>query len=103
MPGVWVFPGGVVTTRTDRGRGRGGPPRLRGARAREEAGIELPEDELLPGRAGSLRSLPVRFDTRFYVALAPRPLAAQARRSRDDDAGWYRAAERPGLHGPRPA
>ena len=84
MPGVWVFPGGVVES------GEAVLPSVEGEAAaaddeelahracavrelREEAGIELPADlEVRPwSRWITPEAAPVRFDTRFYVALAP--------------------------------
>ena len=73
MPGVWVFPGGGV----DAGDGDGDEEAAHRACAvrelHEEAGIELPADaELLAwSRWITPDFVPVRFDTRFYVALAP--------------------------------
>jgi len=72
MPGVWVFPGGGV----DAGDGASGEAAHRAAAVRElheESGIELPADaELLAwSRWITPEPVPVRFDTRFYVALAP--------------------------------
>jgi 8-oxo-dGTP pyrophosphatase MutT (NUDIX family) len=72
MPGVWVFPGG----RVDAADGADEEAAHRAAAVRElheEAGIELGEDaELLAwSRWITPEPVPVRFDTRFYVALAP--------------------------------
>jgi 8-oxo-dGTP pyrophosphatase MutT (NUDIX family) len=85
MPGAWVFPGGAV----DPNEARSGPSdeapgeeldadelahRACALRElREEAGIELPAAaELVPwSRWITPEPSPVRFDTRFYVALAP--------------------------------
>jgi 8-oxo-dGTP pyrophosphatase MutT (NUDIX family) len=72
MPGVWVFPGGGV----DAADGADEEAAHRAAAVRElheEAGIELGEDaELLAwSRWITPEPVPVRFDTRFYVALAP--------------------------------
>jgi 8-oxo-dGTP pyrophosphatase MutT (NUDIX family) len=72
MPGVWVFPGGGV----DAGDGADEEAAHRAAAVRElheEAGIELGADaELLAwSRWITPELVPVRFDTRFYVAVAP--------------------------------
>lgn len=86
MPGVWVFPGGVVEEAERSGSRRGAGESLAGdeeverahracavRELREESGIELSGDaELLPwSRWITPAAVPVRFDTRFYVALAP--------------------------------
>ena len=84
MPGVWVFPGGVVESdeAVPRSLERETPDAdgvelaHRACAVRElheEAGIELPAElELRPwSRWITPEAAPVRFDTRFYVALAP--------------------------------
>jgi 8-oxo-dGTP pyrophosphatase MutT (NUDIX family) len=98
MPGVWVFPGGVVE---EAERPGGGPPTPqddeRAHRAcavrelAEEAGIELPEDaELHPwSRWITPEVVPSRFDTRFYVALAPPHSPPRPDGSETVDAGWF--------------
>jgi 8-oxo-dGTP pyrophosphatase MutT (NUDIX family) len=66
MPGVWVFPGGTVEADEDE--------RTCAIRElAEEASIELGEDaELLPwSRWITPKMVPLRFDTHFFVALAP--------------------------------
>ena len=81
MPNAWVFPGGVVDTEGD---GEQAEPARADAAERahracaarelhEEAGIALPPDaELLPWSRWITPELaPLRFDTRFYVTLAP--------------------------------
>jgi 8-oxo-dGTP pyrophosphatase MutT (NUDIX family) len=76
MPGVWVFPGGAVDA-VDRRVGGDDEEAAHRACAvrelREEAGIELGEGvELIPwSRWITPEVVEVRFDTRFYVALAP--------------------------------
>jgi 8-oxo-dGTP pyrophosphatase MutT (NUDIX family) len=84
MPGVWVFPGGVVEAdeavaqEVEAQGGSADAEELahRACAARElqeEAGIELPADAQLLAwsRWITPEFVPVRFDTRFYVALAP--------------------------------
>jgi 8-oxo-dGTP pyrophosphatase MutT (NUDIX family) len=72
MPGVWVFPGGTV----DEADGADEEAAARACAVREleeEAGVVLADDaELLAwSRWITPEMVPVRFDTRFYVALAP--------------------------------
>jgi 8-oxo-dGTP pyrophosphatase MutT (NUDIX family) len=75
MPGVWVFPGGAVDD-GDRAETDGEESAHIACARRElgeEAGIELAEEvELLAwSRWITPEVVPVRFDTRFYIALAP--------------------------------
>jgi 8-oxo-dGTP pyrophosphatase MutT (NUDIX family) len=88
MPGVWVFPGGSV----DPGDGDGEAAH-RAAAVRElaeEAAIELPADELIAySRWITPRVVPIRFDTRFYVALAPAHAPPRPDGSETVDAGWF--------------
>lgn len=81
MPGVWVFAGGVVEEADREAAERAGGPldpdelahRICGARELgEEGGVEVAAEGLLPwSRWVTPEQVPVRFDTRFYVALAP--------------------------------
>jgi 8-oxo-dGTP pyrophosphatase MutT (NUDIX family) len=103
MPGVWVFPGGVVedddapaaegeTTDTERQE-----LAHRACAARElgeEAGIELPADaDLRPwSRWITPEAAPVRFDTRFYVALAPPHSPPRPDGAETTDAAWISPA-----------
>jgi 8-oxo-dGTP pyrophosphatase MutT (NUDIX family) len=66
MPGVWVFPGGTV----EAGEGLDECARRELA---EEAAIELaPDAEVRPwSRWITPELVPIRFDTHFFVALAP--------------------------------
>jgi len=100
MPGVWVFPGGVVED-SERGGGARGEPTVeedeRAHRAcavrelEEEAGIALPEDaELRPwSRWVTPEVVPSRFDTRFYVALAPPHSPPHPDGAETVDARWF--------------
>ena len=81
MPGVWVFAGGVVEVGDHEAGGIDlpgvGPDeiahRVCGARElTEEAAVVVDPASLLPwSRWITPEEVPVRFDTRFYVALAP--------------------------------
>lgn len=66
MPGVWVFPGGALDAEES-------PEACAVRELAEEAGIELGADaELHPWtRWITPKVVPVRFDTHFFVALAP--------------------------------
>jgi 8-oxo-dGTP pyrophosphatase MutT (NUDIX family) len=88
MPGVWVFPGGSV----DAGDGDGEAAH-RAAAVRElteEAGIEVPEEDLIAySRWITPRVVPIRFDTRFYLALAPAHSPPKPDGAETVDAGWF--------------
>jgi len=88
MPGVWVFPGGAV----DPGDGEGEDAH-RVAAVRElgeEAGIELDPEELVAySRWITPKVVPIRFDTRFYLALAPAHSPPRPDGSETVDAGWF--------------
>jgi 8-oxo-dGTP pyrophosphatase MutT (NUDIX family) len=88
MPGVWVFPGGSVDA--DDGDGE---PAHRAAAVRElaeEAGIELDAEELVAySRWITPKVVPIRFDTRFYLALAPAHSPPKPDGSETVDAGWF--------------
>jgi 8-oxo-dGTP pyrophosphatase MutT (NUDIX family) len=88
MPGVWVFPGGSVDS--DDGDGE---PAHRAAAVRElaeEAGIELDVGELVAySRWITPRVVPIRFDTRFYLALAPAHSPPRPDGSEAVDAAWF--------------
>jgi 8-oxo-dGTP pyrophosphatase MutT (NUDIX family) len=91
MPGVWVFPGGAV----DAADGDGEPAH-RTAAARElaeEAAIEVDPEELVAySRWITPRVVPIRFDTRFYLALAPAHSPPKPDGSETVDAGWFSPA-----------
>lgn len=104
MPGVWVFPGGAVEAEELIDGVSGGETGAdadelahRAAAIRElaeEAGIELPLDaELLPwSRWITPEPVPVRFDTRFYVGLAPAHSPPTPDGMETVDAAWMNPA-----------
>lgn len=103
MPGVWVFAGGVVEAADREGSetpAEGVEPdefahRVCGARElAEEAGVEIAASELLPwSRWITPEQVPARFDTRFYVALAPAHCKPEADGVEMDDARWISPAD----------
>jgi 8-oxo-dGTP pyrophosphatase MutT (NUDIX family) len=98
MPGVWVFPGGAV----DAEDGEGGRAHRACAvrELREEAGIEVEADELVPySRWITPRIVPIRFDTRFYLALAPAHSPPRPDGSETVDAGWFAPKRALEMHG----
>jgi len=101
MPDVWVFPGGVVELDGADGEPARQPEAPdaeerahRAAAIRElseEAGIDLPADaELRPwSRWITPEPSRMRFDTRFYVALAPAHSPPTPDGSEIVEAGWF--------------
>jgi 8-oxo-dGTP pyrophosphatase MutT (NUDIX family) len=88
MPGVWVFPGGSVDAEDGDGEEAHRVAAVR--ELGEEAGIEVPSDELIAySRWITPRIVPIRFDTRFYVALAPAHSPPRPDGSETVDAGWF--------------
>jgi 8-oxo-dGTP pyrophosphatase MutT (NUDIX family) len=88
MPGVWVFPGGAVDPADGNGEAAHRAAAVR--ELAEEAGIEVPADELVAySRWITPKAVPIRFDTRFYLALAPAHSPPQPDGSETVDAGWF--------------
>jgi 8-oxo-dGTP pyrophosphatase MutT (NUDIX family) len=98
MPGVWVFPGGAVDPEDGEGERASRACAVR--ELREEAGIEVEADELVPySRWITPRVVPVRFDTRFYLALAPPHSPPKPDGSETVDAGWFAPKRALEMHG----
>jgi 8-oxo-dGTP pyrophosphatase MutT (NUDIX family) len=97
MPGVWVFPGGAVDS-TD----GDGEEAHRAAAVRElaeEARISLPADELIAySRWITPKVVPIRFDTRFYLALAPAHSPPTPDGSETVDADWFQPQRALDMH-----
>jgi 8-oxo-dGTP pyrophosphatase MutT (NUDIX family) len=92
MPGVWVFPGGSVDPADGDGEQAHRSAAVR--ELAEEAGIDLDAGELVAySRWITPRVAPIRFDTRFYLALAPAHSPPKADGSETVDAGWFRPQE----------
>jgi 8-oxo-dGTP pyrophosphatase MutT (NUDIX family) len=88
MPGVWVFPGGAVDPADGDGEVAHRAAAVR--ELAEEAGIEVPTDELVAySRWITPKAVPIRFDTRFYLALAPAHSPPRPDGSETIDAGWF--------------
>jgi 8-oxo-dGTP pyrophosphatase MutT (NUDIX family) len=105
MPGVWVFPGGgveaneliagVSSAETDVDADELAHRAAAIRELSEEAGIELdPSSELvLWARWITPEPVPIRFDTRFYMALAPAHSPPRPDGGETVDAGWFNPAE----------
>jgi 8-oxo-dGTP pyrophosphatase MutT (NUDIX family) len=88
MPGVWVFPGGSVDAVDGDGEAAHRAAAVR--ELAEEADIEVPADDLVAySRWITPRVVPIRFDTRFYLALAPAHSPPRPDGSETVDAGWF--------------
>ncbi len=88
MPGVWVFPGGAVDP--EDGEGEDGFRRCASRELLEEAALEIDPAELVAySRWITPRIVPIRFDTKFYLGLAPAHSPPKVDGSETVDAGWF--------------
>ncbi len=89
MPGVWVFPGGAVDP--EDGEGEAGFRACALRELAEEASVELqgPDELVLFSHWITPELVPVRFDTRFYLALAPTHSAPQPDGFETTEAAWW--------------
>ena len=92
MPGVWVFPGGAVDA-VD-GEGEAGMRVCAAREVAEEVGIEIDAAELVPySRWVTPEVGSIRFDTVFYLALAPAHSPPEPDGEETVDAGWFNPQE----------
>ena len=106
MPGVWVFPGGAID---DADFGAEGDDELDADESAhrvcavrevaEEVGIEVEPADLRPwSRWITPEQVSIRFDTRFYLALAPAHSALKPDGGETVDARWFAPQEALDLH-----
>ena len=97
MPGVWVFPGGAVDAAD--GADEAGFRAAAARELREEAGIEVDPASLVAySRWITPKIVPIRFDTLFFLALAPAHSPPKPDGSETVDAGWYSPKQALDLH-----
>jgi 8-oxo-dGTP pyrophosphatase MutT (NUDIX family) len=84
MPGVWVFPGGIIEPGESAAD-------CAARELAEEAGIELGQEAELVAwsRWITPEVVPVRFDTHFFVGLAAPHAAPEADGVEVSDAAWF--------------
>ena len=107
MPGVWVFPGGAVDDADSGTEGAGEldadewAHRVCAVReVAEEVGLEVSASELRPwSRWITPEQVSIRFDTRFYLALAPAHTPPKPDGEETVDARWFGPREALDLHG----
>jgi 8-oxo-dGTP pyrophosphatase MutT (NUDIX family) len=88
MPGVWVFPGGAVDPEDGDGEAAHRVAAVR--ELGEEAGIEVAAAELVAySRWITPKVVPIRFDTHFYLALAPAHSPPRPDGAETVDAAWF--------------
>jgi 8-oxo-dGTP pyrophosphatase MutT (NUDIX family) len=95
--GLWVFPGGAV----DAADHQGDDPHRRAAvrEAREEVGLEVPPEELVPLSHWITPVIaPRRFDTRFYLWKLTRPGSLRAGRAEVEEVAWVVPTDALSLH-----
>ncbi len=92
MPSVWVFPGGGVDDAD--GEGDAGMRAAAVRELQEEVGVEIDAGDLVPySRWITPEAVPIRFDTFFFLALAPPHSPPKPDGNELVDAGWFTARE----------
>jgi 8-oxo-dGTP pyrophosphatase MutT (NUDIX family) len=92
MPGVWVFPGGAVDA--GEGEDEGAHRDCAVRELAEEAGMRIDAADLVPySRWITPEPVPTRFDTYFYLALAPAHSPPKPDGLETVDAGWFEPAD----------
>jgi 8-oxo-dGTP pyrophosphatase MutT (NUDIX family) len=88
MPGVWVFPGGSVEE--DDGEGESAMRACAARELNEEVGVEVDPAELVPYSRWITPEIGVtRFDTSFYLALAPPHSPPRPDGHETVDSAWF--------------
>jgi 8-oxo-dGTP pyrophosphatase MutT (NUDIX family) len=106
MPGVWVFPGGAVDDEDFEAAGDDSldaeerAHRACGVReVAEEVGITVAAEDLRPwSRWITPEQVKIRFDTRFYLALAPAHSPPLPDGEETVDARWFEPREALDMH-----
>jgi 8-oxo-dGTP pyrophosphatase MutT (NUDIX family) len=95
MPGVWVFPGGAVDAGDRRDDDDATYRACATRELEEEAGIDLGEapEMVLWSRWVTPEVVPIRFDTWFYLALAPPHSPPRPDGAETVDADWFEPAD----------
>ena len=93
MPNAWVFPGGAVDTRESPEENDFRAAALR--ELQEEVAVTLEDgaELVLFSRWITPREVKTRFDTRFYLALAPAHCSPAPDRTEIVDVGWFAPAD----------